>query len=434
MEEHEKIELRSDDVQEIIGTPPRWIVRWGTLIVSSAVIAIVAMSFFVEYPDKVIGEVIVTTKIAPVRVNARQSGNIDELFVEDGAKVEIGDVLLVMQDAADYLDVDDLEELMEDFQDWNKAELYEYDPNEFPELSLGNLQPLYSQLQTDFKSFQFFEQSQAGSKQVSGIRNQISEIRSSIKILEKQKKSAEDVVKFHEKRYEEFIDLVKNGSLARKFLEDQGVEVLNAKAKVQNLEDQISDRGLNISGLSGQIQTIQSSSSESTNDKYTKLQSSINVLISAMDRWNEDNIVLSSIDGKISMVNNWSERQYINQGTEIMAILPDNMEDDNLFVQLFIPITGSGKVEIGQRVLLKFANYPYREFGQVDAEVVDLPGLQRDNRWPVRIKLTNGLKTRSGKTLKFEQEMRGRGDIITENRTVFTRIFENIIKPFMDNE
>jgi len=434
LEEHEKIELRSDDVQEIIGTPPRWIVRWGTMIVSSAVIAMIAMSFFVEYPDKVIGDVVVTTKVAPVRVNARQSGNIDELFVEDGAKVEVGDILLVMQDAADYLDVDELEELMDNFQDWNKAELFEYNPNEFPELSLGNLQPLYSQLQTDFGSFQFFEQNQAGSKQVTGIRNQISEIRESMKILEKKKKSAEDVVKFHEKRYEELRPLVKGGTLAAKVLEDQGVIVIDARSKVQNIEDQINNRGINISGLAGQIQTIQSSSSESTNDKYTKLQSSINVLISAIDRWNEDKLVLSSIDGKISMINNWSEKQYINQGTEIMAILPDNMEDDNLFVQLFIPITGSGKVKIGQRVLLKFANYPYREFGQVDAEVVDLPGLQRDNRWPVRIKLTNGLKTRSGKVLQFEQEMRGRGDIITENRTVFTRIFENIIKPFMDNE
>jgi len=50
---------------------------------------------------------------------------------------------------------------------------------------------------------------------------------------------------------------------------------------------------------------------------------------------------------------------------------------------------------------------------------------------PVKIKLTNGLITRSNKVLNLEQELRGEGAIITENRSVFVRIFENVINPLL---
>jgi len=88
MEEHNRIELRSDDVQEIIGTPPRWIVRWGTLVVTGAIFSMVAMSLWVQYPDKVRGRVSITTKIAPVRVNAQKSDLISKIWVEDGDNVK----------------------------------------------------------------------------------------------------------------------------------------------------------------------------------------------------------------------------------------------------------------------------------------------------------------------------------------------------------
>jgi hypothetical protein len=43
--------------------------------------------------------------------------------------------------------------------------------------------------------------------------------------------------------------------------------------------------------------------------------------------------------------------------------------------------------------------------------------------------LINGLITQSEKELKLEQELLGNGEIITENRSVFVRIFENVVKP-----
>ena len=428
MEEHDRIELRSDDVQEIIGTPPRWIVRWGTVIVTMTVFAMVSMSFFVKYPDKVRGQVTVTSKVAAVRVMAQQSGRISKIFVEDGNKVEEGELLVIMQNAANYEDVDELEEFINDLKNSTKQELLEYSPEEFRQLELGSLQSLYSQLQTDFKNFQFTEMNQAAAKQVFQIKRQVGTIKGGIDILKRRLKDAKDNAKLEKDQYERLRSLLSEVSV--KDVENQKKIYINAQSRVKEIESQINDKYLSISQLSTEIESLQNNSSETNNENYVRLENSLNNLIGEIDRWNEQNLLVAAMDGKVSMVENWSEKQYIEQGKEIMAVIPVNSQD-SLFVQLLIPVAGSGKIEVGHRVLLKFDNYPYREFGQVDAEVVELPGLVRDNMLPVKIKLLNGLWTRSKKNLTFDQEMRGVGEIITEDRTVFERIFENVLKPLM---
>lgn len=431
MEEHEKIELRSDDVQEIIGTPPRWIVRWGTLIVSFAVISLVSMSFFVKYPDKVGGAVKVTSKTAAVRVNAQQSGRIEKIYVEDGDTISRGDLLVLMQDAANYEDMEELEELIKEMQGYSKEELLDFDTYQFQKWEIGSLQPLYSQLQTDFKNFQFTEVNQAAAKEIRDIRNQMAQIRAGIKILERTKKAAEEQTKITYNQWQRARTAYQQGVEPLVYLEEKKRAHFQAKENVESFKRQINDKYLNISQLNGTITNRQITSSETNNVNSVQLERSINNLLGEIKNWNEKNLVIAAMDGKISMPDNWSKNQNFQQGAEIMAILPKDIQE-NLFIQMFIPIQGSGKVKVGQRVLLKFDNYPYREYGQVDGEVLELPGLPRDNAMPVRIKLTNGLVTRSKKELKFEQEMRGRGEIITEDRTVFVRIFENIIQPFKE--
>ncbi|MFK7771281.1 MAG: HlyD family efflux transporter periplasmic adaptor subunit [Saprospiraceae bacterium] len=428
MEEHERIELRSDDVQEIIGTPPRWIVRWGTLVVAGAVFAMVAMSFWVQYPDKVRGRVSITTKIAPVRVNAQKSDLISRIYVEDGDKVEEGDLLVLMQNAANYEDVEELEEFTKDLNNADQSELLEFLSSDFRQLEIGTLQPLYAEVQTNFEKFQFYEQNKAAAKEITQVKRQIDNIGAGIKIQERKLDDALQTLELEKDRYERSRTAWKNNVIATVEFENQKKIWISAKTRVKEIEDEVNQRLLQISGLRKNITDTENTNVETNNENYINLRSSINNLIGAIDRWNEENLLIAAMPGKISMVQNWSEKNYIEQGKEIMVILPENKED-NYFTQLFIPVQGSGRIEIGQRVLLKLDNFPYREFGQLEGEVIDLPGLSREEGLPVKIKLTNALITQSDKELKLEQELLGNGEIITENRSVFIRIFENVVKP-----
>jgi multidrug efflux pump subunit AcrA (membrane-fusion protein) len=430
MEEHERIELRSDDVQEIIGTPPRMIVRWGTLVVTGAVFVMVALSFWVQYPDKVRGRVTITSKIAAVRVNAQKSDLISKIHVEDGDKVKEGDLLVEMQSAANFEDVEELEEFTKDLNNADQSELLEFLSSDFRQLEIGTLQPLYAEMQTNFDKFQFYEQNKAAAKEITQVKRQIQNINSGIRIQKRKLKDAKATQKLEEIKYERLRNLRNSNDIAPQKVEDQEKIWIAARTRVKEIEDEINSRLLQISGLNKNIGSVESTDSETNNENYINLRSSINNLIGAIDRWNEENLLIAAMNGKVSMVQNWSEKQYIEQGKEIMAILPEDLED-NYFTQLFIPIRGSGRIEVGQRVLLKLDNYPYREFGQLEGVVIEPPGLQREEGLPVKIKLINGLITQSKKVLKLEQELRGEGAIITENRSVFVRIFENVIKPLL---
>ena len=84
MEEYEKIELRSDDVQEILGTPPSWILRWGITFVFMGVILLGVVSWIVKYPDIIHAPVLITTNVPPVPVVSRTTGYLSKLMVKEG--------------------------------------------------------------------------------------------------------------------------------------------------------------------------------------------------------------------------------------------------------------------------------------------------------------------------------------------------------------
>ena len=75
-------------MQEILGTPPAWLIRWGTTIVFFVVIGIIAVSWFVKYPDIIQSQIMITTPNLPTGVVTRSSGYLSKLLVEDGEMVK----------------------------------------------------------------------------------------------------------------------------------------------------------------------------------------------------------------------------------------------------------------------------------------------------------------------------------------------------------
>ena len=77
------VEIRSNNVQEILGHVPVWIVRWGITLITVIVLGVLTGSWFYQYPDIVRSPVMVTTENPPSPVVAKASGRIIALFVSD---------------------------------------------------------------------------------------------------------------------------------------------------------------------------------------------------------------------------------------------------------------------------------------------------------------------------------------------------------------
>ncbi|MBP9991094.1 MAG: hypothetical protein KBT45_06670 [Bacteroidales bacterium] len=46
--------LRSEEVQEILGRPPRWIVRWDIAVICAVVAGLFVGSYVIKYPDIIV--------------------------------------------------------------------------------------------------------------------------------------------------------------------------------------------------------------------------------------------------------------------------------------------------------------------------------------------------------------------------------------------
>ena len=51
--DYRDIEIRSDEVQEVMNRIPSWILRWGTTVIFGVVSFIIIGSYWFKYPDKI---------------------------------------------------------------------------------------------------------------------------------------------------------------------------------------------------------------------------------------------------------------------------------------------------------------------------------------------------------------------------------------------
>ena len=99
------IELRSEEIEEILGKPPKGIIRSGISIITAVIVILFLISFFFKYPDKITSSIILTSENIPAKIVAKSNGKIISLFVKDNQMVKENEVLAVIENTAFYDDV-----------------------------------------------------------------------------------------------------------------------------------------------------------------------------------------------------------------------------------------------------------------------------------------------------------------------------------------
>jgi multidrug efflux pump subunit AcrA (membrane-fusion protein) len=147
------VDLRSEEVQEILGSPPGLLVRWGTTIVLLSILLLILVAWFVKYPDIVQADVEITSTTPPTDVAARTDGRMQAIFVKDTSLVRENQPLAVLQSTADYKDMLLLDSCI---AVWKTYASLDFRALEAPDsLQLGDLLADYSsfsRLLSDFQS------------------------------------------------------------------------------------------------------------------------------------------------------------------------------------------------------------------------------------------------------------------------------------------
>ena len=419
MEEQEKdIELRSEEVQEILTRPPHALVRWGITVFFGLLALFFIGGCFFKYPDTVDATVTVTTEHPPVWIVARGSGKLKELYRHDRDSVYAGDIIAVLDNPAVTSDVLALKEELAGFAITDSCVL----AMKFTERwALGSIQAAYASFLrnlTDYRNFltlDLYEQKvEATVRELNEYRNYIGHLQRQVE-LDKQQSSIAETVHDREKR------LYEDGLTAKAEYEKAQQELLSKRQGTEQLMTSLSTARIQEAQLEQSMIETKMEREREKNTQLTALKTALDELKTQMDDWELSFLFVSPANGILSYNDVWQKNQNVNGGDKVFSIVA---EDTGAIIgKIKLPDSGSGKVRPGQRVNISVTGYPYMEFGFLTGQVQTVSLLADEaGTYTVTVSLPQELNTSYGKTLDFSGELAGTAQILTDERSVTARL------------
>ena len=423
MPDNNNIELRSEEVQEILTRVPHWMIRWGSIVVLLIVLSLFFVSWLVKYPDVITTQIVITTNIPPEKLVTKISGKIEVILVKDKANIRKNTPLAIIENSANYNDV---------FLLKNIVDSIDIDKNKFPfdklkSAQLGEIESHFALFQKESIANELNSKLQPYKVEGSAQSYEAIQLKERLSLLESQKSINQNELILQKSDLDRYESLFKKGIIAAQEMEKQGLIYLQSQKNYKSVLSTISQLKSSLNELNKNNKITQINENTTTVNLQRNVIQTFYGLKKAIKDWELSYVLRSSIDGKVSFLQLWAANQTVNAGDNVFAIIPTN--ETNYIGKLKAPAQNSGKIKIGQTVNIRLANYPDREFGIIKG-VVKAISLTPDKEGNllIDVSLPKGLATSYKKEIIFQQEMAGSAHIITEN----LRLIERLLYQFRD--
>lgn len=421
IEEPQLHDLRSEAASEIISENPGFLIRYGTTIFLIVLLLIGLVAWFIRYPDIVSTTAKLTSINAPKPVITKTAGKLIQLSVKENETVAKGQVLGHMETIAEPAEVlllsqslDSISALLD--QD-NVAAINRFYGKRYGHL--GELQERYQTFNQAFRTFNDY----VGS---GFFLNKMNMLYGDQKLLQKQNEQL-----LQQKSLEEQdLALAQKTFDANEILKKEKVisdlEYRTEKSKLLNKESTIPQ--INSSLLNNEAQKTEKQKEifelENTIKQQKEIfRQAVNSMKTAVNEWKQNFLLIAPTEGRASFNSFLQENQQLNANQTVCYINPEN---SSYYAEMKVPQSNFGKVKTGQKVLMKFAAYPYAEFGSVEGKVAFISQIATDSGYLAKIDLPNGLTTNYNKHIQFREGLVSNCEIITENMRLLERLYYNL--------
>ncbi len=426
----ENINLRSDDVQEILGKPPAWLVRWGTTLLLLIILIIISGSNFFSYPDIVPAPVVITKENPPSVLIARASGKPEVIFYRDGDPVRKNDTLAVMENSARYSDIFRLRDHIRNFNDVIISDKDISQASIPGNLVLGEVQPSFNQFTASLHDYSIFMNQDFYEKKIAALNEELNEYRDYLNNLRRQESLALNDLQLGQTRFARDSLLFISNVISVSEYEKAQALLLDKHKALENTSLNLSEAGITIARLERSIADTRLEKEEKHQFLLTTLLNSFRQLESSLAAWEYSYLIVAPTTGVLNYLSIWSSLQELRAGDAIFSIVPEDMGE--LHTRITVPFRGAGKVRPGQRVNIKLEGYPYMEFGMVEGRVHSVSGAPVENGFPAVITLTNGAMTSFGYELEVIRQLPGTAEIATDEMSLLER-FVSPLRHLMKN-
>lgn len=424
LKDDKQIDIRSEEVQEIMGQLPSWLLRWGIVVMAGLLLLFFIASCFFRIPQSLTAQIQLTTSTPPVELHACSEGQLEYITVTDKQSVIPGQILAIIKNTAESKDIMKIDSL---YGLWKQEKL-----------TTDSLLTILheKEWQTGELQSSFFTLIQSIEYYKSYLKRNYYPRKIALK-REGQKRRID--IEVH--RYEE-IQLNKELlSISHQIFKRDSVLFSRSIGSVESFDKSYMAYLQNRKILLDNQQVIKETELKRIEEKETELElknlfeetlsdckqavlTACNQWEVQMRTWERTYILRSPINGIVNFMGIRSANQYVTTGELIFIILPQN--PDTPIGRALLPASGAGKVEVGQKVYVRLDNYPDREYGFLTGRVSNISEIPDNNsNYFVEIRFPDGLKTNYHKTLPLSKQMIGTAQIVVDDK----RLIENIIEP-----
>jgi multidrug resistance efflux pump len=377
----------------------------------------------VKYPDIITTEITITTQIPPEKLVAKTSGKIQAILISDKSIVNENTPLAVIENAANYKDVFLLKAIIDTISLSNSKFPFE----RLEEAQLGEIENSFAMFQKEYIASELNKQLQPYKVESSAQNFEAKQLRERLQLLEGQKEINQSELQLLKTDVERYEKLFKKGVISAQEIEKQRLIYLQAEKNYKSLLSSISQLKSSINELNRNSKTTIINESTTFINLERSVMQSFYQLKKAIKDWELNYVFRSSVKGTVSFLQIWSENQTINAGENMFAIIPST--EKGYIGKVKAVAQNSGKLQVGQKVNIRLANYPDREFGVIEGKLKTISLTpDKEGNLLLDIELPNGLQTSYKKQINFQQEMTGTADIITED----LRLLERLLYQFRD--
>jgi multidrug resistance efflux pump len=420
---------RTTEINDLIGNPPNWLLRSGIMMIAIVTGIILTGAYFFNYPDKLSGTGTLTSTTPPIEIISRATGYVDKIHIAEDHFVNKGDVILYISNTTDQRQLEILQLWIEKYE--SITDPRDYLNLEFEKgLQLGAVQGNYAGLQLRYNELVQTLKEGIVFQQVNNLSEEILKIKKLSESQLKEKGIFKNELELTEKDFKRNESLNGDGAISDFELERAKTLLLQKERQYEGMNNTIIQNNIRIEQLELEKLKLGKQRTNLIKDYQFAIAEEIARIRASIINWIHTYTIQAPISGKVTYAVNINEQKNLQQGEPIGYIIPESA--DAKYVSAIYPTSNIGKIEKGQKAILRFDAYPYKEFGSVVSRVGNVSKVPTINKeglavYEVKIPLEEVIITDYTDTIKYKPNMTILTEIVTEDKTVFERVFDQFL-------
>ena len=415
----------SDETQEILDKMPSNLLRVSLFALWLIIIGIIVLCCFIPYPQTVQGTITITTLNPPIDIKARTTGKIDSLFVKNNQQVHKNEKIILIHSTAQEQDIENISDSLQ--------KTYDQPPKKFvfqgwirQNFCLGDIQEHYEIFRNKCMEYRHYIERDFITKQKQLLQAQIKKQEQQYKKLQQQQKKQKQDFEYARSMYMRDSILFAEGQIiSAQEYEQSKRKILQTEQEHINFEANLLAQQRTILQQKQQIIELDIQQDNEIAEYERLINQYRQQLQTALVAWKNNYLLVSPIDGKVTMMEYWSDQQTVMKDERVVTIVPNDTM--RVIGKMYITSANFGKVRENQMVNIKLNSFPYMEYGILKGKIKSIAGVPTQEKgYMAEVELPYGLVTTYHKSLSLIQQTDGIGEIIIKDLNLMQRLLQPI--------